>query len=659
MDEKRKHQIPVEQRFLLNFVHGPPMQPPVTGDLLPSDVQKSGNDGVYHPGGPCAGLRVVDESGCMLATPAIVVPYLITGISPGFCGNNYYHPGTSSSHIPSSDKTALNDGEEQRPKIVDHKEHLLQKQNEELQRALAKKSEEVADLRMKLSQLTERLNELPNVSTEDYAAGGFINLTTTNEFENYDHLEERQLGGEDDMLRSVQCSEQSLEPTHGIGWNDGNGEFGDKLIHEKKTGRGPSSSSSFEIVSPVTLASPTADRHHRDREPRKADDERTREESKLMIRELEVQIKMLGTELEAEKLERIAGDSRINVRLDEVQANVNPSIGVRTRSENAAAATPLGVDPHGCSPEMSGVVSELKAAKWKLTEQTKELMRENEELKRMEQEWRSSATMRDVNKFKKLEEELQRQTRRVVEMEDQLQAEHHCLLEAEARAMELERKNPVYQQGTEFSETSEALATENSLLKHQIEAYKEDFEIERRDREKLIGERDVFKRYFETLRSEVDVARQQLRKYEDDIYSLRSDNNALRTKLRDVTEELSDIQDLRYSKMTPPPPAATPRDYPVKTKAVDEQNTLIPTPSTPLAGLTGDWKCRACTFGNPAARTCCEMCGTQNESARSPGGACAAPSVLTSEHPGVHWNLPPRSTPLLSNLRNFGDIETD
>jgi hypothetical protein len=281
-------------------------------------------------------------------------------------------------------------------------------------------------------------------------------------------------------------------------------------------------------------------------------------------------------------------------------------------------------------------------------------------------EWRSA-----ILNVSKLEEQLQRKHQQMMETEDQLefQRQHIQELEAQVRDMEHMRLAGSFEQkGMAFSGSASELATENSLLKHQIEAYKEDFEVERKDREKLTAQKDSLQRCYDTLRSDLDVARQQVKKYENDITLLRIDNNTLRTKLRSVTEEVDALREMRQSTTLAPKASAAPASAPPQNRTLVpqplSQNTFAlqkpsPTPSGPPSG---DWECQACTFKNPAPRTFCEMCGTHeplrmSSTAQVPPNCAYVPNIPVRDLPPVQWNVAP--PPLLSNLRNYGDIETD
>lgn len=93
MEEKRKHEIPIEQRFLMNGEHGPPFGPPIgppTGppqlDLLTNrrletncDARKGNSEVVYHQSGAGAGLDIHDNSRhlMLMAPPGMVGPYFV------------------------------------------------------------------------------------------------------------------------------------------------------------------------------------------------------------------------------------------------------------------------------------------------------------------------------------------------------------------------------------------------------------------------------------------------------------------------------------------------------------------------------------------------------------------------------------------------------
>lgn len=101
MDKKREFEVPIEQRFLMNFEHGPPFGPPVGPpiglpqlDLLNNrrletncDVQKGNSEVVYHQSGASAGLDIHENSRhlMLMAPSGMVGPYFVV---PSFYANH-------------------------------------------------------------------------------------------------------------------------------------------------------------------------------------------------------------------------------------------------------------------------------------------------------------------------------------------------------------------------------------------------------------------------------------------------------------------------------------------------------------------------------------------------------------------------------------------
>lgn len=69
------------------------------------------------------------------------------------------------------------------------------------------------------------------------------------------------------------------------------------------------------------------------------------------------------------------------------------------------------------------------------------------------------------------------------------------------------------------------------ILKQQIATYIEDFQNERKDRERLVAVCEKQRRDIEVLLAEKNSIHQQLRQFEDELHSLRQDNATMRYKL--------------------------------------------------------------------------------------------------------------------------------
>lgn len=668
MDEKRKFDIPIEQKFLLNCEHGPgppigpsikpPAGPPQLDFLINRrletncDARKGNSEVFYHQSGAGAGLDIHDNSRhlMLMAPPGMVGPYFVVPSSSLYAnhlGENLANSGQQNPNKKDDQIWGLNHFQKN---VQNHSSQIdiLIKQNDvlvkelalkskeldDVLKAFASKSEEYEDLKSKFRQLTERLNDVPDISSENYTDDRLIDLAATDEMTGGCRWKGTRLEDEDDMMRSVQCSELSVEPCS----NECNAEVkrafdaGQVL---QVTGRGRVSSgsnTSFEVVGPG-FCEDQGELKRLDNKCYK-DVKQNSENLRDKLHSVESQVETLESRLEqvealkprleqVEKLiPRLEQVDALKLRVDELSSIVHLGARPKTTVGNAEFRLP-GIGSKDCSPEIEDLrqtISELTAAKWKLTEQAKMLERENEEL-------RSRVSPGDVQKD-----------------EDRI------------RELELEQRNAnqfVIQYGTDKKVIE--LTTENALLKTQIETYNEDFEAERRDREKLNSERDTLKRFNDILRNDLDNARRQLRKYEDDITTLRIDNSTMRNRLREVTEELA-AKDLKTQPLNPP------IDFKQKIKPASQpQNIITPTSSSALPDPSVEWNCLICTLKNSGRRSCCEMCGTEraSKSALTPRGPSASDFSGEELEPDRCRNEA-LAKPLLSNLRdNYGDIETD
>lgn len=632
MDTRIDVEMTKEQRSLLNAGHGPPIPqgPPMAFGIYNSTVRTPATS-AFHRNVTCSdfGSRVV--------------------VSPGFYGDGRYQQMFLNRPEIADGPIQTSSGQ----KLLDD----LARDNDELHRRLTAKIFELESLRTKYERdlanyqrLTKALTSLPDTTVRlppTNEPGDFIHLVACGDVACGHSMANTgpNLDEYVSMTKSVQCSEPSMEQV-----TDGKGEtkeleIASPVIQKKGGGISSSSSSSesFEVVGQGScLGSP-------------AEKENVELPSMSMKAELEAlrsRVSELSRKLEAEVEERKRENTELNEKINQISQKEEKVNG------KVSAVTPADRQ----SEDQRQNVSELMSANWKLTEQNLELTRENEDLKKKELDWRSA-----IFNVNQLEEELQRKRQRVMEAEMQLESQHQLIqqLEAQIRDVEHTRLAESFEQkGMAFSGSASGLATENSLLKHQIEAYKEDFEVERKDREKLIAQKDTLQRCFETLRSDLDVARQQLKKYESDITLLRIDNNTLRTKLRSVTEEVEALRETRQSTTSAPKASAPPAQNRTFVPQPLSQNTFaLQKPSPPPSAPSGDWECQACTFKNPAPRTFCEMCGTHEplrmSSAAQVPNCTYVPNIPVRELPPGQWNVAQPAKPLLSNLRNYGDIETD
>lgn len=128
---------------------------------------------------------------------------------------------------------------------------LKSKEFDEVRKALASKSEELEDLKSKFRQLTERLNDVPDISSENYTDDRLIDLAATDEMTGGGYWKEMRREDEDDMMmKSVQCSELSVEPCRNEFNAEVKSEFDDgQVLRVTERGRVSSgSNTSFEVV---------------------------------------------------------------------------------------------------------------------------------------------------------------------------------------------------------------------------------------------------------------------------------------------------------------------------------------------------------------------------------------------------------------------------
>jgi hypothetical protein len=632
MNMNREIQITDEQRFLLNAGHGPPPVP--YGPSMDLGIYSSPpSASLLHRNATCSdfGSRASN--------------------SPMFYGDGGYQRMLQNrSEV----------GEVQKMKEKD--QHLLMlrndprfmpahsgqrvfddlmRDNDELQRRLTVKMNELESLRTKHEResanyqyLRNLVTSLPDVAVRLPQTNGpddFIHLVANAGESNRGHSmtsgAEPNMDEFVSMTKSVQCSEPSMEQIADVKAETKEMELASPTV-EKKGGAISSSSSSssesFEVVGQGScLGSPAA-----------------REDVKIqsvnMITQVEaltLKVSELTRRLEVVEEERkmeMAEHQQLKAKLDWV---------MRQMEENGKASAVIPTDRQQSEDQRQNL-SELMSANWKLTEQNIELTRDNEELKKRALDWRS--TMMNVNR---LEEELEAKRRLIAD------------LEAHIENMRFEQK------GMACSGAASELENENALLKHQIDAYKEDFEVERKEREHLVAQKDTLQRCYDTLRSDLDVARQQLKKFESDITLLRIDNSTLRTKLRSVTEEVEALRDMHQSTTITPKASAPPAQNRTFVPQPVSQNAFaLPKPAPPPSSgaSSGDWQCQICTYQNPAPRTFCEMCGSHEPLRMSPAAqAPNRPYVPNIPSRETQWNGAKAATPLLSNLRNYGDIETD
>lgn len=379
-----------------------------------------------------------------------------------------------------------------------------------------------------------------------------------------------------------------------------------------------SSSSSFEIVARENCVGTTTEKQDNQSErsghvvwtESLTAEKASKHSAKIVeFQGLRLEVESLKRAIEAERRERINEHLQLKAQMMRL-TNV-------TTQQNSNEIS---------NSEMRRKLEEMEHANWKLEQQKLELVRENESLKYhregRQEELPSEGSEMLQSELQKLRDELERL----------LVEKSQKAAEATSRIRELERDLVEKESALALNNSTayESLANENAVLKCQIDTYKDDFKVERKDREKVVSQKDTLQRSFDTIRCELNVARQQLKKYEDDISLLRTDNDRLKTRLRQVNDEL-----ISSSK---------------KTDFISQTNDLS---SQVYARPNVEWNCKTCTYSNPTSRSSCEMCGTYASS------SATAPPPPPPHHP-MQRNIAettPRHPP--SNGLNYGDLDID
>lgn len=643
MMRKSDFDTPVEQRYLLNQERGPPnaaSNNPVF-DLYGSPKQTT-NGSAYG--------RYTDRPRSAMTTGFAATSFPFLGSADGLIDEKELMKG-----LKEKDQQILS--LHNKLKSAHDEQHTIK---EELLKTYLEKKELEEHIK-KLQELKERENleqrsgnrnqdkevslvsSLPDVSARsDVTAGNsddFIDLMPCEEPAH--KVKEQFPDDEAALVKSIQCSEASIE------------EPVDLIKDEKKIVRhddpgaqkkgiyppSPSSSSSFEVVGECT---------HRNCATHLELLRQDMEKQKVQMNEIKDQLE----EFKSTKELKIAEIENALENIVQQKWQGIAAVGVTSSEDHQEKL-------HKELAMLKWELAEVKNTIWKSTENKQELMRENERLMRMEQEkqflWSASGS--DKN-------QIDRERERRHAVESVLETKAQQLSEMEARVRELEHTLATQQ----FRLGNSELGTENTLLKHQIEAYKEDFEVERKDREMLVSQKNTLQQCIDTLRTELNVARTQGRQFEDEVHKLRNDNDTLKRRLREATEELDRLKDPRQPMMAGRNDIRSPwiQNHPFSNPA--SQNVFVSGMPTSACAVQSDWECKRCTYKNPSPRTFCEMCGCSEPPRSSATSQVPAssyvPNIPVTSGIGHQspWNLTSptqRPSELLPNLRNYGDIETD
>lgn len=135
---------------------------------------------------------------------------------------------------------------------------------------------------------------------------------------------------------------------------------------------------------------------------------------------------------------------------------------------------------------------------------------------------------------------------------------------------------------------TENLITEVQILRQQVMTFKDDFERERRDREKVRSQYDLLKWHFDRVSADFRHLKDQLRSTEIRLEESEREKAALRHNITKTANELRKIK--KGSSSTSP-----------RTELVPQR--------VPTLDVRKTWPCVHCTYLNPYPRQTCEMCG--------------------------------------------------
>jgi len=172
------------------------------------------------------------------------------------------------------------------------------------------------------------------------------------------------------------------------------------------------------------------------------------------------------------------------------------------------------------------------------------------------------------------------------------------------------------------------------MLRQQVTVFKEDFDQERRDREKAKAEADEYRKEIMELKAELAVKKEQLRAANSKLLHAENDNKTMKSHFEKVSNDFKQLvaaqspvhEPLRRLVVAQPEPQhgrvhVQGRPEHVRTSfrctspgAVSSAGqarhkpTVVPS-STEMKGK--DWPCRLCTFMNKARHTRCEICHSE------------------------------------------------
>jgi len=149
--------------------------------------------------------------------------------------------------------------------------------------------------------------------------------------------------------------------------------------------------------------------------------------------------------------------------------------------------------------------------------------------------------------------------------------------------------------------------SEVQLLKQQVMIYKDDFDNERRDRERAQAEKATLSERLNEITTELRVTKDQVRQKQLEVGRMSDEKKDYQRRLREVNQELARVQNRLTTYNTNPPynPAHG------QTNRISYPPQQPPPPYDTSALSQGKWTCRTCTYENTGLRSTCEMCGSQ------------------------------------------------
>ncbi|XP_064628326.1 TNFAIP3-interacting protein 1-like isoform X2 [Lineus longissimus] len=199
------------------------------------------------------------------------------------------------------------------------------------------------------------------------------------------------------------------------------------------------------------------------------------------------------------------------------------------------------------------------------------------------------------------------------------------------------------------SGTVDSLKTQIEVLKVQVTTYKEDFDTERKEREKLLREKNEFQETISNVLEENDKLRTENAQKTSEISRLNSqaggkehENVELKRKVSSLEGQVRHLQSfgsqgqygVNQRPTAPPPQGYYGATYP--------------------AGPPQHWLCKRCSYRNEAERSFCEMCGNVRYNQYD----YQSPRIVPHGPSPVNLGAPPEY-PHIGMSNRPGDLQTD